>query len=115
LNHVYFDHLFDSLNLGLGFTEVGGVDIFGKKFFSRRFGKSFFLSRRFGKKTSFQADSALLTTQINTGIFCSIDYTTYHIRVLNTRITKHAYSFESTLPLEAYRASFLLAFYNWHR
>jgi hypothetical protein len=26
LNHAYFDNLFNSLNLGLGFTEVGGVD-----------------------------------------------------------------------------------------
>jgi len=25
LNHAYFDNLFNSLNLGLGFTEVGGV------------------------------------------------------------------------------------------
>ena len=88
---------------------------FGKKFFRDVSGKSSFFSRRFGKKTSFQAESALLTTHIITDIFCSIDYTIYHIRVLNTCITKHAYSFESSLPLEACRASFLLAFYNWHR
>ena len=88
---------------------------FREKVLSRRFGKKFFFSRRFGKKTSFQAESALLTTHIITDIFCSIDYTIYHIRVLNTCITKHAYSFESSLPLEACRASFLLAFYNRHR
>jgi len=63
-----------------------------------------------GKRTSFRAESALLTTQIITGIFCSINYTTRHIGVLITYITKHPYSCESSLPLEAYRASFLLAF-----
>ena len=100
--------------MGLGFTEVGGSWYFWEKVLFATLREKV-LSRRFGKKTSFQTESTLLNTQIITGIFCSIDYTTYHIRVLNTCITKHAYFFESTLPLEACRASFLLAFYNWHR
>ena len=45
--------LFNSLNLGLGFTEVGGVDIFGKTFEKMKVKNQVIYNERFEKDETY--------------------------------------------------------------